>query len=66
MEFQTGDLVEATWLFDWEKAIGPAIVIKAQSRNCIQVWIPALGESRLISPYWIRRLTPRRRDNNEV
>lgn len=61
MEFQPGDLVEASWVHGWEVAKGPAIVIKAESRNCIQVWIPALGESRLINPYWMRRLTPRQR-----
>ena len=70
MEFQTGDLVEVTWLHDWDKARGPAIVMKVWSHNGIQVniqvWIPALGASRLINHYWMRRLTPRQEDNNEV
>ena len=70
MEFQPGDLVEAGWFKDFnciKITRGPAIVIKARSRNCIQVWIVALAEPRLINPYWIvRRLTPRQEDNNEV
>ena len=67
MEFQTGDLVEATWLDDEKMIKGLAIVIEAKSRLCIQVWIPAQNETKLINPYWIvRRLTPRQEDNNEV
>ena len=71
MEFQTGDMVEATWYDDPINLMqdrGPAIVIEVWPRGtAIQVWIPALGKLRIIRPYQIvRRLTPRQEDNNEV
>jgi len=74
VEFQPGDLVEASWFEEFADSInltqarGPAIVIKVWPRKSgIQVWIPALGKLRLIGPYQIvRRLSPRQEDNNEV